>query len=243
MGDSQRNLVVDRGNTFTKAMLFQGAEIINKYDQLPDKKLVQFVKEEKPDSILISSVKKGSRKICKALNKYASAELLTYKMALPFTNLYNTPETLGMDRVANVAGAYYLHPGQNCLVIDAGTCITYDFIDASGKYHGGSISPGINMRFRALKKFTSRLPLIAFKKEADLIGKSTKSSILSGVVNGVIGEVEGVIGQYRQFFDELIIIICGGDSNFFESKLKGHIFAEPDLLLIGLNRILLYNAE
>lgn len=224
-------------------MLFEGQEILEEFNEPSDRKLIKIVKDQKPDHVMLSSVKKGVNRLVKELTKFVPVELLSHKTPLPFKNNYKTPESLGMDRLAAVAGAYFNYPRQNCLVIDAGTCITYDFIDASGQYHGGGISPGLHMKLKALKKFTSKLPLIAFRPDVELIGKNTKESILSGVVNGTLAEIEGVINRYQQFYNDLIIIICGGDSNFFESKLKGRIFAEPKLVLIGLNRILLNNVR
>ena len=130
---------------------------------------------------------------------------------------------------------------KNSLIIDIGTCITYDLIDKSGTYQGGGISPGVNMKLKAMHKFTSGLPIVAVRKPADLIGRTTKECMLSGVVNGTIAEIEGVIASYRQFFKDLNIIMCGGDAIFFESKIKDHIFAIPNLVLIGLNQILRFN--
>jgi type III pantothenate kinase len=125
--------------------------------------------------------------------------------------------------------------------VDIGTCITYDLIDESGTYHGGGISPGIEMRLKAMHKFTSKLPIITFNGSTELIGKTTKQCMLSGVANGTIAEIEGILYRYKQFFEDLTIIFCGGGSKFFETKIKEHIFAVPNLVLIGLNRILRYN--
>jgi type III pantothenate kinase len=136
-----------------------------------------------------------------------------------------------------------MFPNSNILVIDAGTCITYDFIDKNGVYQGGAISPGINLKLKALNTFTQKLPLIEFKNEFVLIGQTTEESILSGVLNGTIAEIEGIIGYYSHSFSDLKTIICGGASNFFESKIKAPIFVVPELVLIGLNRILQYNVS
>jgi type III pantothenate kinase len=126
-------------------------------------------------------------------------------------------------------------------VIDAGTCITYDFLDSDGIYHGGAISPGLRMRFQAVHTFTSRLPLVDTPAEALLIGDTTEKSIQSGVVNGIVAEAKGIIQQYERQFEGLTVILCGGDGGFFENKLKGSIFAVPELVLSGLNSILNYN--
>ena len=155
--------------------------------------------------------------------------------------MYTTPATLGVDRIAAICGAIEIFPQQNCLVVDAGTCINYEFLDAALNYHGGAISPGIQMRFDALHKFTARLPLIKEFNKTELVGNSTESCMTSGVVNGVVAEVNGIIEKYAQKFPDLGVILCGGDAYFFENNLKQPIFAAPDLVLHGLNRILQHN--
>ena len=167
--------------------------------------------------------------------------VLDHETSLPITSQYATPHTLGVDRIASVAGANFLYPGKNCLVIDLGTCITYDLIDQSGVHHGGGISPGLEMRLKAMHKFTSKLPLISMKGKPDLIGKTTKECMQSGALNGTIAELEGIIWRYRQLFKDLVIIFCGGGAIFFESKIKDDIFALPNLVLTGLNHILRFN--
>ncbi|UII28675.1 type III pantothenate kinase [Fulvivirga maritima] len=166
---------------------------------------------------------------------------LEYNLPLPFTIDYKTPQTLGRDRVAGVAGGQYIFPNANTLVIDLGTCITYDIIDAKNVYHGGGISPGLKMRFKSLHNFTAKLPLIEPTNDFELIGQSTKESILSGVINGMISEIDGIIRMYTDKFAHLQIIMCGGDAKFFENRIKANIFVAPELVLTGLNRILLYN--
>jgi type III pantothenate kinase len=148
-----------------------------------------------------------------------------------------------MDRIAGVCGAIQLFPGSNNLVIDAGTCITYDFVDEMAQYHGGGISPGLNMRFKAVHTFTAKLPLVSAKAGVDLIGTTTETSIQSGVINGLLSEIEGTIGRYAVKFPGLKVILCGGDAGFFENQLKATIFAVPDLVLFGLNSILIHNVN
>jgi type III pantothenate kinase len=162
---------------------------------------------------------------------------------MPLKILYKTPATLGVDRLAAACGARALFPLQHCLTIDAGTCVTFDFIDMDGNYYGGAISPGMNMRFQALHTFTARLPLVSPAGEANLIGDSTESSIRSGVINGLAAEIDGIIHQYQLKFEGLRAILCGGDALFFENKLKASIFASPELVLVGLNSILIYNVN
>jgi len=145
--------------------------------------------------------------------------------------------------LAGACGAIQLFPSENNLVIDAGTCITYDFVDSGSNFLGGGISPGLMMRFQAVHTFTAKLPLVSPTADARLIGESTESSIQSGVVNGVIAEIEGIIRRYEEKFPGLRVILCGGDAGFFENQLKASIFAIPDLVLIGLNSILIHNVN
>jgi len=160
---------------------------------------------------------------------------------LPVHIAYKTPQTLGADRRASVVGANFLYKNRNNLIVDLGTCITYDLIDYVGTYHGGGISPGVEMRLKAMHKFTSKLPVVSAKGSPELIGKTTKECMASGAINGTIAELDGIISQYKQFFEDLNIIFCGGGAIFFETKIKDHIFAVPNLVLVGLNQILRYN--
>jgi type III pantothenate kinase len=236
------NLCIDIGNTNAKAGFFEKDTLLEVKSNLSDRSILKLLKgEDKPDHVLISSVRKGTGRIIQYSNKITDTLVLSHKTPLPFKSLYHTPETLGLDRMAAVAGSNILHPKQNCLVVDIGTCITFDLIDESGTYHGGGISPGIEMRLKAMHKFTSKLPIITFNGSTELIGKTTKQCMLSGVANGTIAEIEGILYRYKQFFEDLTIIFCGGGSKFFETKIKEHIFAVPNLVLIGLNRILRYN--
>ena len=164
-------------------------------------------------------------------------------MALPIQNLYSTPETLGVDRIAAVCGAQTTFPNEKCLVIDMGSCITYDYLNEKGEYHGGSISPGLNMRFKAVHTFTAKLPLVKPLADPALIGTTTASNIQSGVINGLTEEIKGIISLYQHKFGNIRVILCGGDAHFFENKLKGVIFAIPELVLIGLNSILSHNVN
>jgi len=161
---------------------------------------------------------------------------------LPITLNYKTLETLGKDRIALAVAAAQLYPHKNVLIIDAGTCITYDFIDKHKEYQGGSISPGIQMRFKALNTFTDKLPLINPTDNVELLGKSTSESISSGVMNGVYSEIDGIIDKYKINFPDIEVILTGGDIIYFDKKLKNNIFANSNLVLKGLNMILDYNA-
>ena len=235
------NLCIDIGNTNAKAGIFDDDVLIEVRTNLLDRHIIRILKEYKPDHVLISSVRKGVGKVVQKSSKITDTLVFSHKTPVPFNNQYHTPETLGLDRMASVAGANGLYSAKNSLVVDIGTCITYDLIDKSGTYHGGGISPGVEMKLKAMHKFTSKLPNIAFKGTAELMGKTTKECMLSGVMHGTVCELEGIIYRYRQFFEDLNIIFCGGGAKFFESKIKEPIFAIPNLVLIGLNRILRYN--
>lgn len=242
---SSANLVIDYGNTLVKAALFisnDPIEIIAKpHLELTD--LKGWREKYIVQDVILSAV----RDIPEAIRNYLEAEYqfleLTHQTAVPVKNLYKTPETLGRDRLAAVVGAHDLMESDDVLVIDAGTSITFDFVDSQGVYHGGGITPGIQMRFKALHTFTARLPLLNSRKIDVLSGTSTEESILSGVLNGVAAEIDGIINRYVEQYPELQIIVTGGDVDFFAEKLKSNIFATPNLVLKGLNKILQFNVE
>jgi type III pantothenate kinase len=237
------NLVIDSGNTSMKLGVFEGGKLREMISDLSLEGLKDVSKRIAPQNVIISSVNRQAGEISDCFSKTSHIVLLNAETRLPFKNLYKTPQTLGTDRLASVAGANKLYPDHHCLVIDAGTCIKFDFIDKENNYKGGSISPGLTLRFKALNNFTARLPLVEKKDEAELIGKSTEEAILSGVINGTLAEVGSMIDSYKALFPDLKVIICGGDASFFESKIKQSIFAVPELVLIGLNRILEYNVS
>jgi type III pantothenate kinase len=162
---------------------------------------------------------------------------------LPIENLYETPETLGKDRIAAAVGANELFPGQNVLIIDAGTAITYDMVSEKNEFLGGNISPGLQMRFKALNQFTGKLPLINYSDDFQLIGRNTEEAIRAGVQNGILYEIERTIETFNRNYENLQIVMTGGDSIFFDKKLNYSIFVHFNLTLIGLNRILEHNAK
>ncbi len=235
------NICIDIGNTSAKLGFFNNDQLADVYQHVSDRSIIKLLKAHCPDRVIISSVRKGIGKIIEQSKKIAETLVLNYQTPLPVKSTYQSPETLGMDRIAATVGAKFIYPNCNCLIIDAGTCITYDIVDASGIYHGGGISPGVEMRLKSMHKFTSKLPIVASKGIPELIGKTTAECMRSGAVWGAIAELEGIIARYRQFYDNLTIIICGGDAFFFESKIKDHIFANPNLVLFGLNQILRFN--
>lgn len=235
------NIVVDSGNTYAKIGWFSGDNLLRYRTMLSFQDLIQLIKSELPEQIMYSSVSRSREEFLKALDEDIPVLNLSGETPVPIRKDYETPATLGADRVAAAVGAHWLFPASDVLVIDMGTCITYDLVDREGTFQGGLISPGVRMRFNALHTFTKRLPLFDPENSPDLIGKSTKQAMQSGVMNGMLAEIEGIIERYRNKTPDLRVVICGGDVPFFESSLKPPIFAVPELVLIGLNRILTYN--
>ncbi len=237
------NLVIDSGNTRIKAALFNQTGLVLKESFSNHSELKFFMSNQYYVHLLVSSVSIPSTEIVSIANNYGKKLILTPQLALPIKVNYTTPHTLGVDRIAAACGAYEIFPNKNCLVIDAGTCINTEFIDATGTYQGGSISPGIAMRFKAMHTFTQSLPLLNAETNAPLTGNGTETCMQSGVLNGTLAEVDGLIEKYQQQHENLRVILCGGDYAFFENNLKHAIFVAPDLVLTGLNRILRYHAE
>jgi type III pantothenate kinase len=240
------NLVIDIGNTFIKVALFNNTAIGETFvfEHFGVNELKRIVKREKIDRSIISSVDQEINDLEEYLKTVSTYLRFHTGASGQIVNHYKTPETLGLDRLAAVIGATAIYPNRNTLVIDAGTCITYDFIDRNRNYLGGSISPGLTMRFKAMNAFTGRLPLIELNNDfSDDHGADTCSSILSGVQHGAFNEVKGFISDYAARYPELQVILCGGDAKFFDTRLKNSIFApsvktEPHLVLIGLNEVI-----
>ncbi|HTH55985.1 MAG TPA: type III pantothenate kinase [Cyclobacteriaceae bacterium] len=234
------NLVIDWGNTRIKVATFSNGRIETKFIFQSSQDVMHYLKGKDFECAIVSTVSNPADEILltiAARKKFT----LSHTLPLPIRLKYETPTTLGVDRIAAVCGAESLFPANDCLVIDAGTCVTYDFIDRQGNYLGGAISPGIAMRFEAMHTFTKRLPLVTPAAE-QLIGKTTQGSMRSGVMNGILHEVDGFVNAYKGKYPDLRVVLCGGDTAFFENNLKQPIFAAPDLVLIGLNRILNHNA-
>jgi type III pantothenate kinase len=207
------------------------------YDLLADSNLLKCAKQ-----IIVGSVVDKLEDIYQSLRSYAPTLLFTSDTKIPLTNLYHSVSTLGSDRISASVAAYFLQPNCDVLVVDAGTCIKYNFTNAKNEYLGGGISPGLQMRFMALHQYTSKLPMIGLIEEPiDLIGASTQHSILSGVVNGTVAEIDGLIGEYKKQFPQILVLLTGGDSEYLAKRLKNSIFAHQNLVLKGLNDILNYN--
>ena len=235
------NLVIDSGNSAAKVGIFDHQKMVEKLTFPVLEELQAFMHDALFDNLIISSVKDDEALISSWGSKARKSFALKKGLPLPVNNLYKTPETLGMDRLAAVCGAQQLYPRTHCLVIDAGTCITYDFLDKNKNHHGGSIAPGLKMRLQAMHTFTAKLPLVEVVENPPLIGDTTTTCLQSGAINGMIQEINGTISQYQQQFEGIQVILCGGDARFFENKLKAPIFAIPELVLSGLNSILIYN--
>lgn len=239
------NLVIDIGNTLIKYAVFENSTML--LDQSSESGLfLSKVKElferfPKIDHAIISSVGGLEHKERDVVSLFCKVHVLSKESKVPFKNSYATPHTLGMDRVALATAAFYKNPRGNTLVIDAGTCITYDMINDAGEYVGGAISPGILMRYKAMNTQTAALPMLQPEEILDFIGNSTETSMHSGVINGVSQEIDGVINQYRTRFQDLTVILTGGDFHFFAKRLKNTIFANSKFLLEGLNYLLEYN--
>lgn len=241
------NLIIDIGNTRTKIAIFDQSSIIKKMvvSDISNSLLSDINNEFCIHGIIISTVKRiVDDVIINTINKWNKLFIqLSYETNLPIGNDYKTPETLGQDRIASVIGATHFFPKGNCLVIDAGTCITYDFINLNQTYIGGSISPGLSMRYRGMHEFTASLPLLNKQRLNTFVGYNTVTSMQTGVDYGLSFEIQGFIQKYFTNFGQVKVIMTGGDAEYLASMIKYEIFVNPDLVLIGLDKILNYNAK
>ncbi|MDD2799206.1 MAG: type III pantothenate kinase [Bacteroidales bacterium] len=240
------NLIIDQGNTRAKLALFDGLEIISSesVEEVSQQMVEDFIGNHSIAGVIVSTVTKLSDDFMTYIQSIAPLFVeLSHETPLPFTIHYRTPETLGRDRIAAVAGAYFAYPNRNILVIDAGTAITYDFINSKGIYLGGNIAPGLEMRLTALHTFTDKLPLVGKTGEVPTLGYNTETAIRSGVIEGIVYEIDGYSKQISKDWSELLIFLTGGDTFYFDKRLKNVIFADEYLVTKGLNRILQYNAK
>lgn len=234
------NLALDIGNSRIKIGLFDKDDLIESVE-IKEAGLVNFLTGKSIQNAILSTVKALSPEVLKSAQQHcANTLVLESTTPLPIAVNYKTPETLGVDRLAAAVGALK-YSQTNVLVIDIGTCITYDLIDSKHIFQGGLIAPGLNMRLKAMHEFTSGLPLAELKSTQNLIGKTTEECLLSGALNGTTAEITQIIRLYIQQFEHLEVIICGGDALFFENKLEIDIFVVPNLVLEGLNSILRFN--
>ena len=242
-------LALDIGNTAVKAGCFDGSTLCETAAGFTAEQVVELVRRWEPQHVVVSSVTQEAVLAHEDLRKLVPGEILLFSPAttpVPLRNAYGTPHTLGADRLAAAVGAAALRPGQDTMIVDAGTALKCDLVTADGTYHGGSISPGLAMRLRALHEFTGRLPLVplpAPDATVSLTGDSTTGSLLSGVVNGTVAEIMGFLAQYQQRYPGIGVVLTGGDAAFLAARLPARIFVVPELVLLGLNRILAYHVD
>jgi type III pantothenate kinase len=241
------NLVVDAGNTRVKLAVFQKNSLV----YLKETTVARFQEEvsdlfKKHSALgraIVSNVGALTQQHVAVVSLYCRVHVLSQASKMPFKNSYASPQTLGVDRMALVSAAFFENPHRNTLVIDAGTCITYDMINDFDEYLGGAIAPGLQMRYNAMHGQTANLPLLEKTELLDFIGNTTEKCMHSGVLNGLYNELDGTIDQYQQRFKDLTVILTGGDGHFLSKRLKNTIFADSNFLLKGLNYLLEYNKQ
>ncbi len=238
------NLIVDVGNTRIKCALFENNTLLEKFIFLKNEfqnsveKILENHKNLK--NIVVASVGSIDKRDFLVFESRANLFFFSNLANFPFENLYQTPKTAGIDRLVLAAGAVLQFPNKNRLVIDVGTCVTYDFINQKNEYLGGAISPGFRLRYESLHEFTAKLPLLSLEIPENIIGNSTSESIHSGVFFGLINEIDGFIDQYKVQYSNFIIILTGGDTEILAKRLKNTIFANSNFLLESLNRTFQY---
>ncbi|MCV9929362.1 type III pantothenate kinase [Flavobacterium sp. LS1R49] len=237
-------LTIDIGNTRIKGAVFEKNTVLEffVFDKKDLEKKIEKILEkfEKVTDLVVASVGNVGKEAFLNFNNDVKVCFLSNEDHFPFKNNYATPKTLGIDRMVLASGATLQYPNQNRLVVDAGTCITYDFVDENDNYLGGAISPGLRLRYEALHNYTAKLPLLMFEEPKSYIGNSTPESMHSGVVNGFVYEIDGFIDQYRAHYSNFIIILTGGDALFLAKRLKNTIFANSNFLLESLNQTFQY---
>ena len=240
------NLIIEQGNSATKVAVYSKKQMVysSDYKCFNNSDLIQlFCKYPLKNGILSTVIDANIELITCLKNQLERFFFFDEKVRLPIAVRYQTPETLGRDRIAVAVGANFLQPQKDVLVIDAGTAITFEVVEAPGIYLGGNISPGVIARFHALNRHTKRLPLVEEREIVPLLGTSTETAILSGVVRGIVFEMDGYINELQNKYSGLYVFLTGGHTFYFEKRLKNAIFADKKLALIGLNRILEYNIE
>lgn len=238
-----KQLILDQGNTRCKAAIVTGSKL----ERLPNETdVMDYLKKLHLDefkSIILSSSAHLRAEAIVALKKHARFVLLTSETKLPIEIDYNTPKTLGVDRRANACGLQQHRPEGNSLAIDIGTCITYDLLLEGKTFVGGCISPGAQLRNQAMNNYTSNLPLVDLKSNALLLGKNTRESLQSGILNGMNAEIHGMIGRFLSEYGPLDVFITGGGADHFDMASKNFIFADANLTLRGLHSILQLNEQ
>jgi len=238
------NLCIDIGNSFVKIAIFNNAKemvFFKRYVKLLVADIRKLKKKYDFSNVIISSVRKNPLSFFQHLEKNYHLIMLDHKTKIPFVNDYDTPKTLGKDRIAGVAGAHAQFPKKNVLLADIGTCMTIDFLTKKGVYKGGNISPGVKMRLQAMHEFTSQLPLVKFNNPKQLMGKTTKEALKNGAVFGISLEIESYIKRLKDEYKNINVILTGGDASFFAELIDYQIFVDQNLVLKGLNEILTTN--
>jgi len=235
------SLCLDFGNTNLKAALFLGDKMTDKIIFTQEEAIFtigKIIEMHKPQRAILSSNIAHSPEIDVLLEANTKFVLLNSKTRLPFLNAYGSPETLGNDRLALVAALSKLYPKEDSIVISIGTCITYNFLAKNNAFRGGAISPGVELRLKAMHQFTDKLPLIQREGHLSVLGYDTETSIRSGAINGIAAEIDGMIARFESQYGRINAVLTGGDSPFFESRLKNKIFADTNFLFKGLYAIL-----
>jgi type III pantothenate kinase len=228
---------IDSGNSSLKIGIFSEGKLLTILNPQNTGDIRDMIRQFPVHKIVISDVAGRKESILTAIPGGIPRLVVSHELRLPFTIRYRTPETLGADRIAAVAGARDEFRNTDILIVDAGTCITYDLLEENGDYLGGGISPGIGLRLKALHDFTANLPDIEVNEHYELIGTDTAGSMRSGTIGGIVRELDGMIEQYRFRYPGLKVLMTGGAAGFFENELKGPIFVVPGLVLNGLRVI------
>ncbi|MBP6795866.1 MAG: type III pantothenate kinase [Saprospiraceae bacterium] len=239
------NLCIDIGNSATKCGLFRGEKLVRSYhfDGVFDEYIFRNCFSLYPVAkVMLCSVKPVNRDFKKYLKTNHQVIEMSHKLRLPVKIKYETPNTLGKDRLAAVCGAMRLYPRTDLLVIGIGTCITYDLVRSNGDYMGGLISPGLDMRLKAMHKFTAKLPLVTRSTNVKLIGFDTTTALQAGGLWGMKAEISGMMEIFKYKYDAIKVILAGGGAEYYKKRLKKPIFAHPNLVLLGLNNLLSLNA-
>jgi len=229
-------LCFDFGNTRLKCGVFNDDELAEVFPLANSKVSIieDLLKRYHPKKTILSSVIDHNVEIEKILAEKTSFHKLSSKTILPFTTPVGKPETIGADRLALAAAAVYFHSGKNNLVIGLGSCVTYNFVNKYNSFVGGSISPGMEMRFKSLNYYTAKLPLVKPDWNFPLIGYDTRTNILSGVLIGLAEEIDGIINKYKEKFHNINVLLTGGDVVYFAHHLKSRIFTDANLIFKGL---------
>lgn len=247
MSVQKSNMIIDIGNTRMKVALYVRNQLdgVLTFSNRAHRQVSELIENTQAEYAIISNVTNLPQPLTEVFQENLNIIEFNGTTPIPIKLNYNTPHTLGTDRIANAVGAHKQYPQQNVLIIDFGTCIKFDVLSADGIYKGGAISPGVQMRFKSMHQMTGKLPLIKDWHEDEEIwpGLDTRSSMVSGVIQGVQAEILRYIDISNEHYNNLTVIATGGDFAFFDKAFKNIIFANPYLTLQGLHEILLYNID